>query len=149
MIQAFVHCVATGAVERVDGNWVWHDTVNGRDVTLTERDVEAKADLVRAAVVFALQQREGKKNALTLIRLDEARRSAVDKAQAQGRTRDELLKEFVISRLDGYLDQHFPIGNDEQTYQRERKSLRMMLEFYAHPETLPPIGDRLDLVYRP
>lgn len=148
MMQAFVHCVATGAVEKVDGSWVWHDTVNGRDVVLTERDVEIRADLVRVAVVFALQQREGRRQGLIPIRPEDARRSAVAAAQAKGRSRDDVVKEFVKDRLDAYLDTHFPIGDDEQTYHRERRSLRMLFEFYGHPETLPQIGERLDLVYR-
>jgi hypothetical protein len=31
---------------------------------------------------------------------------------------------------------------------RERRSLRMLFEFYAHPQVLPQIGQRLDLSYR-
>ena len=148
MMQAFVHCVATGAVERVDGNWVWHDMANGRDVVLTEREVEATADLVRAGVIFVLQQREGRRQGLLPIRLEDARRSAVEKAQAQGRTRDEVLKDFVTSRLDAYLDENFAMGDDETTHGRERRSLRMVFEFYAHPQVLAQIGQRVDLSYR-
>jgi hypothetical protein len=145
MMQAFVYCVATGAVGKVDGNWIWHDTANNRQVVLAER--ESEADLIRAAVVFVLQRREGRRHGQIPIRLEDARRSATEMAQAQGRRRDELIKEFIENRLDSYLDEHFSPRDDEEAYRRERGSLRMIFEFYSHSGTGAELSDRLALSY--
>jgi hypothetical protein len=148
MMQAFVHCVATGAVEKSDGSWLWHDAVNGRDVFLTEREAEPRADLLRAAIVFVLQQREGRRQGRIPIRLEDARKSAVQAAQKRELSRDEALSQFLKQQLDGYLRDHFPIGDDEAAYERELRGLHVLFEFYCHPQTQTQLRERLDLGHR-
>ncbi len=146
MAQAFVHCVATGAVKKRDQSWVWHR--DGEDVTLTDAEREPRAGLVRVAVVFALQQREGRKGGRTRITLDEARQSAVAAAQARSLTRDDAISDFLDNELDGFLASHCPANGQPEVHNREVAGLRMIFEFYGHPGIRTPVADRLDLSYQ-
>jgi hypothetical protein len=150
MMQVFVWCLATGAVEKVKGQgWVWHDTANGRDVTLIDEEENPGADLVQAAVVFVLQQREGRKGGLIRISYEDARQSAGDAAQKQGKTRDEKLGEFQ-QHLDAFLREHLKsveaAQKSEATERRERQErqgLHMILDFYSDPETRTALQHRM------
>jgi hypothetical protein len=148
MIQSFVHCVATGAVERTEQGWVWHDSANKREVVLTEREQEPRADLLRAAVVFALQQRENRAMGRLQIRLEDARRSADDRAKAKGCNRDQAVREFLDNGLAGYLRAHLSPGDDEGTYDREVEGMRLLFEFYGQAHTQPQLMNRVDLSYQ-
>jgi hypothetical protein len=148
MMQTFVHCVATGAIEQFDGSWIWHDSANSREVFLTEREAEPRADLLRAAVIFVLQQREGRRNGRIPIRLEDARKSAVKAAQDRGLSKDEAVREFVAQKLDDYLRDHFPVGDDEAAHERETRGLRVLFEFYCHPQIQTQLRERLDLGQR-
>jgi hypothetical protein len=148
MIQTFVQCVAAGAVELAATGWVWHDTAGGRDVVLTEREQEPRADLLRAAVVFTLQQREGRALGRIPIRLEDARRSADDKAKAKGLSRDQAVGEFLANGLAGYLSDHLSPGDDEEAHRREIEGMRLLFEFYGQPQTQPQLHNRIDLSYQ-
>jgi hypothetical protein len=152
MMQAFVHCLATGAVERVKGvGWVWHDTVNGRDLTLVDWEDNPSADVVQSAVVFVLQQREGRKGGLIQINLEDARQSAVDRAKKNKKTRDAMLAEFS-KKLDKFLKENLLVTQTAQVdkvvsdrQKQERQGLEMVLEFYSDPETRTALQHRMDL----
>ncbi len=148
MMQAFVHCVATGAVEKQGQGWIWHDSVNDREVMLTDPKHEPKADLVRAAVIFALQQREGREHGRIRINCQDAEQSAVDAAQKQGKTEEEAIQTFLNEGLDSFLKEHFPSDDQPVLHQRELAGLRMIFEFYGHPTTRPLLRERLDLSYQ-
>jgi hypothetical protein len=146
MMQAFVHCVATGAVEKRDQSWIWHR--NGEDVTLTDPEKEPTADLVRAAVIFALQQREGRSGGRIRISLDEARQSAVAAAQTKGKTREDAVRDFLANELDGFLEDFCRSNGQAEIYRREVAGLRMIFEFYGNKSTRTPLHDRVDLAYQ-
>jgi hypothetical protein len=150
MMQAFVWCLATGAVEKVRGQgWVWHDTANGRDVTLIDEEENPGADLVQAAVVFVLQQREGRKGGMIRVNYEDARQSAIDAAQKQGKTRDEKLGEFR-QKLDAFLKEHLKTDETAQKSEimearerQEQQGLHMILDFYSAPETRTALQHRM------
>lgn len=151
MMQAFVHCLATGAVEKLRGQgWIWHDTQNDRDVTLVSWDDNPSADCIQAAVVFALQQREGRRGGLIPITLAAAKQSAVDTAKSKAKTRDEMLDEFR-KNLDQFLKDHMVPDELNQAEivrmrsRKERDGLRKVLDFYANPETVTTLQHRMDL----
>jgi hypothetical protein len=96
MMQGFIHCIATGAIEkRSRREWVWHNTAKGQDVVLTDEDEYYDDDLVRAAVVFVLQQREGKRGGLIPIILDDVRQSCIDMAKKSGKSIEAMLSDFI------------------------------------------------------
>ena len=150
MMQAFVWCLATGAVEKVRGQgWVWHDTANGRDVTLIDEEENPGADLVQAAVVFVLQQREGRKGGMIRVNYEDARQSAIDAAQKQGKTRDEKLAKFR-QKLDAFLKEHLKASETAQKSdimeareRQEQQALHMILDFYSAPETRTALQHRM------
>lgn len=150
MMQAFVWCLATGAVEKVKGEgWVWHDTANGRDVMLIDEEENPDADLVQAAVVFVIQQREGRKGGMLRVNYEDARQSAIDAAQKQGKTRDVMLNKFR-QRLDAFLKEHLKANETAQKSEvmearerQERQGLYMILDFYSTPETRTALQHRM------
>ncbi len=89
-MRAFVYCVATGAVEKIEKDdqdiWVFHDTELGRDIELTTEH-EPTADIVRAAVIFVLQQSEAKPSSREQITYDHAMKSAENQAQNTGQSK--------------------------------------------------------------
>jgi hypothetical protein len=135
MMQLFVHGVATGAVEPAAAGWVWHGP--GRDVTLTSSEDDPGADVVKAAVIFALKQGEGRRGGLTTITREAARQSIHKSAQAKDRTRDELLVEFEKEKLDKFLDEHAP--------EELRAPLKMAFAFYCDPKTRTGLQHRVNL----
>jgi Tubulin like len=135
MMQIFVHGVATGAVERVAAGWVWHGP--DRDVFLTSNDEDPNADVVKAAVIFALRQGEGRRMGLTDIPRDAARQSVNKRAQAKGRTRDEMLVKFEKDKLEKFLNEYAP--------QPLRAPLKMVFTFYCDPSTRTGLEHRVEL----
>jgi tubulin-like protein/TIR domain-containing protein len=98
MVQAFVHCVATGAVEKMKGKgWVWHDTQKDREVMLVDEENDPDADLLTAAVIFVLQQRDRRKKVAIPITLEGARQSVQDMANKKGKAQEVLLRDFINS----------------------------------------------------
>jgi hypothetical protein len=153
MVQAFVHCLATGAVERKeredDGRlvWVWHDTQNNREVLLVDAP---RADVIQAGVVFALQQREGRRGGQIRITLDGAVRSAIDSAKSKEKTKAQMLSEFR-KNLTQWVNDHLAkdeVNDNEIDRKRkhdERQGMQMVLDFYADPDTVTEIQFRMDL----
>lgn len=138
MLHAFVQCLATGAVEKVGGEWVWH--APHRDVRLSDSAEDANADVIRAAIVFALQQREVGSSIQT-ITLADARQSAIESAQKKRKTLEDMLKDFRTKHLDKFLLTHLPDGKRT----REEQHLRMVLGFYSDPATRTSLHQRMKL----
>jgi hypothetical protein len=134
MIQAFVQALATGAIEKVKNDWVWH--YRERDVMLTDfsRDGES-ADLFAAAVVFALQQREVGRT-LTLNAHD-ARQSIASMAEQRMAEVEDLLKDFEQAT---FIEQHFANLSNE-----ERNALKTVFAFYCHPSRKTGLQHRMAL----
>ncbi len=135
MMQIFVHGVATGAVEPGAEGWVWHGP--NEDIVLTIKETDPNADVVKAAVIFALRQGEGRPGGLRPITREAARQSVTKRAQAQGKTRDEMLVEFVNTQLDKFLE-----GNASPQL---RAALKMVFTFYCDPKTRTALQLRVDL----
>jgi len=145
MMQFFVHGIATGAVERAAEGWVWHGP-NG-SVALTDSEDDPNADVVKAAVIFALKQGEGRRGGLTTIPREAARLSVNNSAQAKGLTRDEMLVKFVENRLekpdgekwglDKFLAAHAP--------EHLHGPLKMVFTFYCDPKTRTALSQRVNL----
>ena len=141
MMQAFVHCIATGAVKKQDENWSWQRTTSDA-IMLTDGKEEPAADVVRAAVVFVLQQREGKKGGRVPIVLEDAEKSAVLAAQNLGRSKNELVAEF-LNNLEPFLDKHFP-RQSSPSCDRERNGLKLIFEFYGSPLVRSRLDQRME-----
>jgi hypothetical protein len=150
MMQAFVHCLATGAIEKVKHTgWLWHDTVNDEEVTLVSFKDKPGADIVQAAVTFVLQQREGLKDSQRRIDLKDALQSAIDMAKSKGKTRDAMLLDFG-RKLDKFLGENLRAAQKRTSKsevqaaldKQEQQGLQIVLDFYANPET------RTELQYR-
>lgn len=153
MMQAFVHCLATQAVEKKereeDGRlvWVWRDAQNNREVLLVDAP---RADVVQAGVVFVLQQREGRRGGLIQISLEGAMRSAIDSAKSKGKTKAQMLTEFR-NNLDQWITHNLAqdeITDNEIDRKRkleERLGVRMVLDFYADADTVTELQFRMDL----
>jgi hypothetical protein len=168
MMQAFVYCVATSVVETNDEDiWVFHDAERGRDIVLTT-DFEPTADVVRAAVVFVLQQREAKQGSMEPILYDHAMKSAKNKAQEQvdkertaalvdghdvvQKNKDDIVETFVKgSALDEFLDKHFGDSNINGTHpsseiqQLEKQALKRIFQFYGNRKRRTILEDRMEL----
>jgi len=140
MMQIFVHGIATGAVEKdekddSDKGWVWHGPDG--DVELTSKRDDPNADVVKAAVIFALKQGEGRRGGLTSIPREAARQSVVKSAQEKGRTRDEMLVEFRQDRLDSFLAANAP--------PHLQLPLKMVFTFYCDPKVRTGLQHRVNL----
>jgi hypothetical protein len=135
MMQIFVHGIATGAVEPGADGWVWHGP--NEDILLTSKENEPQADVIKAAVIFALRQGEGRPGGLRPITREGARLSVNHRAQAQGKTRDQMLVDFVNTRLDNFLNENAP--------EQMRKPLSMVFKFYCDPGTRTALQLRVDL----
>lgn len=135
MMQIFVHAVATGAVESGADGWVWHGP--NEDILLTSKESDPQADVIKAAVIFALRQGEGRPGGLRPITREAARQSVTEHAQAQGKTRDEMLVEFRNGRLDNFLN--------ENASQQMHSPLKMVFKFYCDPGTRTALQLRVDL----
>lgn len=140
MMQAFVQCLAAGAIEKVGRDWVWHAPFG--DVKLSDYKKDSDADVLRAAIVFTLQRREVGRSTQPIL-LTDAQQSAIENAKKRGNGKmlDELLEDFRRSKLDQFLAQHFPDGNNAP----EGKALRMVFDFYANPATLTELQHRMKL----
>jgi Tubulin like len=138
LMHAFVQCVAAGAIEKAGQEWVWHASF--RDVKLSDYENDSNADVLRAAIVFTLQQREVGRNTQS-ISLADARQSAMEGARKRGKTLDELLEDFRKNRLDQFLSEFFPDGKNSD----EGKALRMVFDFYANPSTRTGLQHRMKL----
>ena len=148
MIQAFVQCIAIGAVERIsDKGWVWHARPGNpeRDVWLSDHETDPKADVIRAAVVFALQQREGKKFGLVRITLEDAKQSITEMAQKKGKTKGELFTHFKMNELNRFLDEHVARGDNADEYRAIREGLKMVFDFYSDADMRTGLQHRIDL----
>ena len=142
MLQAFVECVSTGAVlKSAEGNWIWH---SGREeIGLTVDG--AGDDVIRAAVVFVLQKREGFAHGLRKIDLEAARRSARERAQEAKKTVAQVCAEFLASGLDNLLRELRPAEHGQ--IERDRDGLRMLFEFYGQQTTKTELDRRTDLMH--
>lgn len=138
MLHAFVQCIATGAVERVAGEWVWHGP--HRDVRLSDSERDANADIFRAAVVFALQQREVGSSIQT-ITLAEAKQSAINSAARYGRSLGDMLDDFRANWIESFLAEHLPDGKRTKADQH----MKMVMEFYSDPDTRTSLHQRMKL----
>lgn len=138
MFQAFVHCLATGAIEKIQGDWVWH-AGGGRDLKLSDYDKEGQVDILRAAIVFCLQKREVGRSIQT-ITLADAKKSAVAYHQAQSKTLDEMLQVWKTG-LDDFLRDNLYDGSNE----KEVAALRIVLDFYADAGTRTGLQHRTKL----
>lgn len=138
MMHAFVQCLATKAVEYVNGEWVWH--APQREVRLSDSEQDADADLFRAAIVFTLQQREVGSSIQT-ISLPEVKQSAVDAAQKQGKSLEQMLTEFRQGGIETLLKERLPGGARTKADQH----FRMVLEFYSDPATRTSLHQRMNL----
>jgi hypothetical protein len=151
MMQAFVDCIATGAIEKKENDdgkseWVWHNTRVKKDYILTDRNVEPDPTLVMAAVVFVLQRREAG-TSLKEITLKDAQESAVTCAQNKDDTKNNAVQDFIANQLNDYLNKYFPYveGRDEQLHEREKKSLKLIFEFYGNPKVGTDLRNRSEL----
>jgi hypothetical protein len=137
MMQHFAHGIATGAVELAPAGWVWHGP--GGDVMLTSREEDPRADVMKAAAVFALKQGDGRKSGLAVITHEAARQSVIKSAQDKGGTRDEMLVKFVRDELDKFLD------NPAHVPGPLREQMKMVFTFYCDPMTRTGLKHRVAL----
>ncbi|NJL29316.1 MAG: hypothetical protein HC897_16240 [Thermoanaerobaculia bacterium] len=145
MMRMFVLCVASGAIENVGYEWIWHGPAG--DVPLSDKEQEPDANLVRAAVVFVLQKREGTRRGLRRIDGKTAEQSAVAAAHKQGKRLEEAVKDFLESELETYLERNFPSHDKPEQHRAELAGLRMIFEFYGQPTTRALLRQRQDLVF--
>jgi hypothetical protein len=142
MMQIFVQGVATGAVELGAAGWVWHGP--NEDIMLTSKETDPNADVIKAAVIFALRQGEGRPGGLRPITREAARQSVTNRAQAQQKTRDQMLVEFVSTKVDQdktKLDKLL-LENASPEF---RDELRMVFTYYCDPKTRTALQLRVDL----
>jgi len=160
MMRAFVYCVATGAVEKIEKDdqdiWVFHDTELGRDIELTTEH-EPTADIVRAAVIFVLQQSEAKPSSREQITYDHAMKSAENQAQNTGQSKHERVAEFIkSSELDKFLDEQFGDSSTEvkpnndsrsgiELENQEKQGLKLIFQFYGNKKRRTVLDDRMEL----
>ncbi|HEX7333457.1 MAG TPA: tubulin-like doman-containing protein [Pyrinomonadaceae bacterium] len=150
MMQAFVHCLATGSIEKMNGGWLWHDTTTGEDVTLVSFADHPRADVVQAANTFVLLQREGLKGTRRRITLADASQSAIDMAKSKGKTRDAMLVAFG-KNIKAFLDENLRASQkgitksdvEADLNKQERVGFEMVLDFYANPETRTALQHRM------
>ena len=135
MLQLFVHGIATGAVEFVNGGWIWHGPE--RDLVLTTKKDDPDADVVKAAVIFALKQGEGRRDTRVPISHEDARKSVDNSAQKEGKTADEMVAAFLKCKLDQFLIEHAP--------EQQREPLKMVFTFYCDPNTRTALQHRVNL----
>ncbi len=153
MMQAFVRCIATGAIKRDEEQqiWVFHNAVKDQDIALTT-PAEPTADMVRAAVIFVLRQQEAKDSSRTKITFDHAMQSAVEAAQTAEQNADERVEAFVgkpnnvesTQELDEFLEEHFnEEGLAPNMAEREKQNLKMIFQFYGNRNRRTHLGDRM------
>jgi hypothetical protein len=145
MMQAFVQCVAAGAIERVtDTGWIWHSDPNdpSKDVRLTEDD-RTKNDVIAAANTFVLEKREKKRR--TRITWEEAIQSFTAIVNSKGMSRREVLEDFRNNKLKKFLEGHlFKVGSDREQA-NIKDSLTLVFDFYCDPDVRTSIQDRMEL----
>ena len=162
MMQAFVRCIATQTIEKVektDSNgsqytiWVFHNSVTEKDIDLTTMN-EPKADVMRAAVIFVLRQKEAKSGGTTQIILKHALQSVVKTAQTAQKNVNEMVETFVgkptdsesSQTLDTFLENNFDIsGLSPLMAEREIQNLKIIFQFYGDKNLRTHLGDRIDL----
>jgi hypothetical protein len=135
MLQIFVRGIATGAVEFVDDGWIWHGPE--KDLVLTNSIDDPDADVVKAGVIFALKQGEGRRDTLIPISREAARNSVNKSAQQKGKAADDMVAAFLKSKLDKLLDEHAP--------EPLREPLKMVFTFYCDPKTRTALQHRVNL----
>jgi len=138
-MQAFVYCLASGAIEKTTNNrgedfWIWHNTERDRECKLTDHEVEDH-DLIQAATTFVLKK---KPFIYTFdIELDEAHESArkkaeyskenVQKLDHQGSSLEEKVEEFTEEEsLGKFITEHATSASDD-----EKKGLERVFQFYG------------------
>ncbi|AWB09149.1 hypothetical protein A6A40_29770 (plasmid) [Azospirillum humicireducens] len=153
--QAFVHCLATGAVFRDEAERRWFWRAPNRDAPV---DLD-NGDLIRAAVVFVLQRREAGNAKRFPITADaafqSARQAAADpqSANRNGETERsyfEQLEDFIRDEpLTSFLKASVPISENalgnavgEAEYSRLIDGLRMSMQFYGSPSTKADLSAR-------
>ena len=153
--QAFVHCLATGAVYRDDTarRWYWKSPAREAPVDLDG------GDLMRAAVVFVLQRREAGSSRRFPITpeaaFESARLAAADFVQADRRGMAGLgffgqLEAFTADEpLTSFLKNSVPISENargnavgEAEYERLIHGLRMAMQFNGSPSTKAELSAR-------
>ena len=156
MMQAFVRCIATKAIERDDNQqiWVWHNSAKNQDIELT-LSANPNADVISAAVTFVLRQREAKQNSRVQISLKDAEKSAKDAAQQAGQNVNDMVEAFVgkptepesSQQLDSFLDEYFDANglNDPNLADRQKQNLKMIFQFYGDRNRRTHLGDRMQL----
>ncbi|HKQ06942.1 MAG TPA: tubulin-like doman-containing protein [Blastocatellia bacterium] len=136
MMQHFVHGIVTGAVEYIeDRGWVWHGS--NEDVDLTSERENPNADVISAAICFALKQAEGRPDGLKRIAPKDAERSVIKKAEQHNKPLTQLLKEYIPAKLDEFLNKHAPTDLREQ--------LKMVFTFYCDPRIRTGLQHRMNL----
>lgn len=154
--QAFVQCLATGAIVRNGQTRHWEWRAPGRE----ENPVDlGDGDLIHTAVVFVLQQREAIKGSRFEVKLASALESARRDAQntayqtARGVTAmgfHDIVQAFVDpARLETFLTENIPLGQGRQGNDTEQKAYRrlidgltMIFRFYGDPDTKTDLSSR-------
>lgn len=131
MMQAFVYCLAAGAIEETshemgESVWVWYNTERDMECELTDPAVEGH-DLIQAATTFVLRQQP--LNYTIDIYADTARQSALVKAEEQGRSLEEMVQTFVQEeRVRQFIDKH---TDPEKSSEEDRQGLARVFQFYG------------------
>jgi hypothetical protein len=151
MMHVFVQCLATGAIEKSNDGWLWHDTTSGEDVTLVSMEDHPGADLVQAANTFVLLQRDGRKGAKRRITYADARQSSFDMPKRNGKTKDEMLvefskgiKTFVAANLRAARKDSIRSEVEVSRNKQETLGVEMVLDFYSNPETRTALQYRME-----
>jgi len=153
MMQVFVRCIATKAIEKDDDKqiWVFHNSAMKKDIELTT-NANPNADVMSAAVTFVLRQQEAKQGGRVQIILKHAKDSAVNAAQQADKNVNEMVEAFVgkptepdsSQQLDSFLDENFDTaGLDYNIAEREKQNLKIIFQFYGDKKRRTHLGDRM------
>ncbi|MGD0191128.1 MAG: tubulin-like doman-containing protein [Rhizomicrobium sp.] len=153
MMRAFVHCLATGAIRYDEDTAVWQYSTKETPITLTGRG----DDLLRAAVVFVLQQRASA-SAIRPFTVEGALEAATFAAQAPAegqdaseRTYPRVLKRALAEgKLDQivdkyYVDKHADVRFDQirqRELEQEARALKRIFRFYLPFESTTDLRGR-------
>ena len=136
MLQYFLQGIATGAVQKIDGQgWVWHSPEEPINLTLDDED--PTADVIKAAVIFALRQAEGARGGLRRITRAAAKQSVAEAAQKQGQSPGDMLDDFLKNKLKKFLAAHAP--------EAFHVPMEMLFTFYCNPKTRTGLAQRMNL----
>ncbi len=146
-IKAFVDGVATGVIAYEGGNWLFRDRIAKKELRL----VTQSANLMRAAVVFVIQQVEDRPNSTEHLSLTNAQKSAVQAAQEKGLVKTEMVQAFVNgTELEDLLNNHIrqtgaPESRDFQDAEQIKRGLSRIFRFYGDPEVRTTLAARAEL----